>query len=967
MNNYTNTNKEIWKISNTNELVLKNNHALLLNDGIADNDKTIINIYAHGLRYYTAATFDTRNSALINGDFFFDDVIISDTVLCVKSRKTMGIADEVIGDWIVTIPPSNYYKYFYIDSNKLSNNLKEQLKNNPCIAYESGTKTPSDISESTDIAETLKWQDVTNKTDNALNINNIFIVNTTNDPLYVIYPHNVYANHGDNFPCLNSIPNKIPSSYFFNVNDISTTVKAYLENPDTSTNVFNINLDDNASPAMSIFNPITNVSITVDESIYIYNYNVYETAAAGQPFANDGAIYYGNMCNEYKVDPFDETIPAVYPSAWYPNMANMYLVTLSNAINAIGNHLNSINGYPYYYTSPNIIPSAILSLEENSSALPTPQRIKYVMGYASDLLNDSDCWLSDLSDVATTNIPGVTDRKNNTPFGIFDYEHLPLRKTTGFAWPLITLDAYTATSNTNTEDTELSAKILSGQCFTKYNDEIELPSSLLNIDDIYFTNEVLSAVPTIWNIPFIKTLNDSDPITFNLNGTSLNDIWSPITLPSAFTKYYPNADIFETDNTTFNDSALHFKLLNLDKVYNALYNVIKTDANWTDDILTMTVTTTIPLDGQSTMFGIRDLSITDSNKTINWKLETADEFNPIMHDENGTIGYLINRTELISDLLSQTDAEINKSLIIGSQSISELYASLSGDSTPKTTDYLNMRVDVGSIFTEYPIISNVDNITQPTETEKEISFQTTYSFKNLADFVLFYYYYKHTINHYLCKLSLLFKSFKFYANQLNNNGTLSDVLDNPSAYFNNKNVAEILTLNSLISNDCFWRGFINDNTIDNKYYDMSLLSNMSISPVGNMNWTLSDYQSDLINKNIVEYETTLGTFTDNTAKTSIASDEQIDYNNNLKKLYSFYRPYYMLYKNMFIAGTNSSTYNDAGFCYGCLKITDTTYTLNRDAINQDYGWIDENGNFNIDNILNAAEKINYNGLNEDSK
>jgi hypothetical protein len=75
----------------------------------------------------------------------------------------------------------------------------------------------------------------------------------------------------------------------------------------------------------------------------------------------------------------------------------------------------------------------------------------------------------------------------------------------------------------------------------------------------------------------------------------------------------------------------------------------------------------------------------------------------------------------------------------------------------------------------------------------------------------------------------------------------------------------------------------------------------------------------------------------------------------------------MLYKNMFKAETNSSTYNENGFCYGCLKKSHsiapkTYYTLNRDAINQDYGWIDENGNFNIDNILNAAEKINSNGL-----
>lgn len=396
------------------------------------------------------------------------------------------------------------------------------------------------------------------------------------------------------------------------------------------------------------------------------------------------------------------------------------------------------------------------------------------------------------------------------------------------------------------------------------------------------------------------------------------------------------------------------------------------NTTWTPDILTMTVTTTIPLDGKSTMFGIRDLSTKKTRENINWLLPTADEFNPIMSDENGTSGYLINRTELISGLLSsQTDDEINKSLIIGSQSISGLYASLSGK-TDTTTNYLNMRVDVGSIFTEYPIISTVYNITQPTEMEKEISFQTTYSFKNWADFVLFYYYYKHTINHYLCKLSLLFKSFKFYDNQFNDNGTLSGVLDNPSAYFTNKNVAEILTLNSLISNDCFWRGFINDNTIDNKYYDMTLLSNMSISPVGNMNWTLDAYQSDLISTNIVEYETTLGTFIDNTAKTSIASNEQIDYNNNLKKLYSFYRPYYMLYKNMFNTETNSTTYDNTGFCYGCLKKSSSTapktyYILNRDAINQDYGWIDEKGNFNIDNILNAADEINYNGLKKDSK
>ena len=406
---------------------------------------------------------------------------------------------------------------------------------------------------------------------------------------------------------------------------------------------------------------------------------------------------------------------------------------------------------------------------------------------------------------------------------------------------------------------------------------------------------------------------------------------------------------------------------------------------WKPGLLTMTVTTTIPLNNQATMFGIRDLSTTNKSKVITWKKETADEFHPISSDPTGISGYCVDRTKLVSELLSQTDGEINKSLIIASQNISTLYTTkLSG--TTNQTDYLKMRVDVGSIFTEYPIISNVDDANNITDTDDtinldnldEISFNTTYSFKNWADFVLFYYYYKHTINHYLCKLSLLFKSFKFYANQtnqLNNNGTLSDVLDNPSAYFTNKNVAEILTLNSLISNDCFWRGFINDNTIDDKYYDMTLSSNMSISPVGNMNWTSDAYQSDLISTNIVDYTPTsdiLSTFIDNTLSANISPSADIDYNNNLKKLYSFYRPYYMTYKNMFITKTNSSTYDNNGFCYGCLKKSDTTasttyYTLNRDAINQDYGWIDENGNFNIDNILRAADKINYNGLKEDSK
>ena len=59
-----------------------------------------------------------------------------------------------------------------------------------------------------------------------------------------------------------------------------------------------------------------------------------------------------------------------------------------------------------------------------------------------------------------------------------------------------------------------------------------------------------------------------------------------------------------------------------------------TNTTWTPDILTMTVTTTIPLDGKSTMFGIRDLSTNKTSENINWLLPTADEFNPIMSDEN---------------------------------------------------------------------------------------------------------------------------------------------------------------------------------------------------------------------------------------------------------------------------------------------------------------------------------------------
>jgi hypothetical protein len=460
-------------------------------------------------------------------------------------------------------------------------------------------------------------------------------------------------------------------------------------------------------------------------------------------------------------------------------------------------------------------------------------------------------------------------REYNQYFGIKDMRHIQLRKSIGFAWPLVS-GAVTTTIPSNITNTSIFYHSLRSGYANLSTSGLQLMPKLdkNNYSNLMlYTKNISVADPEIWNIPYVKTgdIDDADVkflISSNIDQIPVSDVWQPVKFLSAVKDHF---DMVTADDKYYNFNYENISFLNLESVWKKYIEKFNIDVNGNNDPtipkLIMEVTNTIKYEDPSNLiFG--SVSKSSSKWTVKWKNNT------------------INNTDNISAYL---DNNISGGVIIGIQNISTLSGKTDG------TDYLNLRNDAGSVSYEYPKCKNI--IRKNVESDSKFKYTARYEFKNALDFVLFYYHYKHVINHFFSKMNLLFKSVKFIGNHSTSGSFFEEyenILNSPLEYVNAATYANLANVSKILQNcECYFRAFPYDTqTAD-------LTSGNIVSPYGNITWVDNNKQSK---------------FPDYSVENIYDVDNK-DYTQNMKKLLSLYRPFYFEHKNSFVTPKSSTTLN----------------------------------------------------------
>ena len=694
-----------------------------------------------------------------------------------------------------------------------------------------------------------------------------------------------------------------------------------------------------------------NFKVTIDEKLYtadlygecsFYNmkYNEANSSFAylsSQPLSSKG-IYYKNgitMVSGAK--------------QWYFDSGYNFHLLINNMLENISLYLDDINSKPVYY----------------GDFGGSVQYIKYNMGIPSaanvDLYNsDADC-LKDSNIKNYIYLSASLTNRYYQPFGIVNSYHIPLRKSKGFCWPLVKLSTKSVNDirtmlSTNTYDVQSGyVNILSAGYFsydsTTQKISNELITNLNSFNQQFgFLGGLTSDIPKIWNIPW--NITDIENCYFSIKNGSTStplkgeEYYSRIKYPSAITSYFANDS--SIPSTYYYDSLRFF---NFKKIYE------KYTSNNNNKLL-LTISGSI-------VYGIDDntvIGLVDNSNTKNITSDTNIIFNTKTISSNDK--YNIRKDIIISGFTN------NRNIIIIDTPPDDWKSNTSSDtgSENKSWKYMKLR-DITSEPLEIPVTT--DYIYTNDADKKTINYSATYTFKNIADFVLFMYYYKHEINHYLIKLNKLVNSFKFIKNDSNKtvktHNDLLTVLNDSFDYVNCYTYSELHSFNALINDSIIWKEFPYDTntTIENTLPAI-------ISPFGTMSWTNENNQSTISRWNPTST---------NDIITNSQDDTRISgYNKDIKHMLSIYRPFYIEYLNMFntVNYTNRNDIYDAfGFKYGFVSgvpfkiklnssdtLSSTVYTLpgtifNFIALNRDYGW--ENNDYSFESIVNA--NINNNGLN----
>ena len=177
---------------------------------------------------------------------------------------------------------------------------------------------------------------------------------------------------------------------------------------------------------------------------------------------------------------------------------------------------------------------------------------------------------------------------------------------------------------------------------------------------------------------------------------------------------------------------------------------------------------------------------------------------------------------------------------------------------------------------------------------------------------------------------------------------------------------------NIVSDPLLWDGFCNDINakIDDKFYSvLNPNKNTSCNPFGNMSWIDINTHSDVIGTNWIPSMSKAreeNPLLINDFPTSPNENFGLAYNNDIKKLFSIYRPKYINFYNMNKIVTNNILYNKFGFTGGLINcnnvsinlvannnnITETIfgYALNYCAFNMDYKPAID---YTFENIINA--------------
>ena len=904
--------------------------------------------------------YDLKNLA----DFYADKTIVSDTILCLKTQKEVKIVEPNIPKEDILTTPETLYWY-----------LKSNF--NPSI-----------------LQNTLFY--ITNGSQTSLKDTEMEILNDKAENKKILYSDNEDENTSINMYKLIGLPTISYDSTF----DYTNKQYSYL---DTETNIIS-NIDNikttDTSSILSVQTDLTVISGTTQLlPINLYNYYFIKNENFIPSIWNNNhktLQYYGGILNQTN------------NGGWIYNTAYCKHLLTKSMFETIKIQLNNIHSYPYYFYSP--IKNITRENEDGSSTIiSNAQQIKYNIGILprqnpavsedpilSDITYqyDSDCYNSSDSGISNS-----TKYRINTgiyPFGVYT-EHIGLKRSKGLAWPLFNITCPVSETdiintglpndyfNTPPLSSSFYDEIIAEQnkiknefktgCITFNNNNLEntlYPElNRNNFNNLLFLNKPEICKPSVYNIPLIfdKSTSENCNITLNNTPISLSNYMETINYPTSLISYYT-----QTPGWTLSDETKDYNIifLNLEKLYS---EKLKTITDFTSLTLNWEVSQNL---GTSLIFGyIDDINKSLTEQNIIFDLKTWDgaysniDTATLIQNQKDFINAHLSNDIVIGIQFSSIEidkAEISNNLYNFNNSEGKIYDNINHTLKIK---YLDLGKYFGSIEYEYRGIKN-NSIYQ-----NDIwTYTQSYTFKNKADFILFYYFYKHLINLYLIKFNKIWNNILLLKDDNGTIGTFEDALHNPISYFNGDTTSVLISYNSLVTDSLLWNGFCNDNTnIDNEFYSTSE-STLAITcnPYGNMAWLDNNIHSDIIGKPWIPSRSN-NRIENPLLSASISNNPSekfgLEYNNSIKQLLSIYRPKYIDFFNMNLSTTIDNLYNSLGFTGGFIltnhqlelkrinysgniEIINPSingYSLNYTAFNMDYGW--GKNNYTFESIINA--------------
>jgi hypothetical protein len=903
---------------NSNKWLLSNNSSIVLKSATKNKDLNNItpqiDLAAQGLRYYTDIKFYYPNNKVTHKkasnddigkslseicDFYIENSIISDTVLCMKANEIVGLSD--VKDRHTWSTEDSQGVMWCFDSTK-------------AVEFENTIGVINTFN-----GAGFKFTEDINNTNKKRFLERYFpeLSGTTYDVLDLISGFNIKSSSNNNE---STYPNGYSISGFPSIN--TTSVGAYVFNTsgyitDDKTNKNVINSMD--SSIFSLYNGIKVIG-TFDESkdekteFNLYNYSYVKN---GVNETNNKLTYINNPNG----------------NIWNFNAAYFQYKLAENMFNSIGQHLTTTNGMPYQYYAPFLPTSGDITRE-----IPV-QLVKYNMGMIenNNLISnnqtlDSDAYANPLFS------SWIKDNLNNVngKLGLYP-EHLTLRRSIGSVNTLFGFTDWNPITATNNKQLELIesaggikdyAKI--GLFAKKLNDIYDFNKCSATYIPVSETSKIATYIPDVYNIPYCKIdgVNDNTDIWFEVwSGQEQNekfvfegdDIWVSPTVDKNLKKYFEEDEDFSLLTKNFN-----IKFLNLQKVWktlvefslaNSLVHVnmcLKGEIPLNIEQCVGVITCTQPTSYLPGGFYTNKTSYNLNGDTVSACLDTYYKFVE-------KYPYIENSTDIEGDVLSkQYDVIVdtitsyvtynnnNKSIstikhpILLTQFTSLDTWIVSAEQNYKDSDdirtsiineansysksptvinpindyYYNLNTNYGSVAYEHRIgcISDDRRIDKDAEgkyliTDKDtsitnrkivyqnsISFGTDGSANTVIGFLTFCKHYSHVINHYMHKFREIYKGFSKLNNHITNNvenATADTVWKNIPNYCNGDNMAMFYSYANIINDPCIWKGYIwhNNETeteIGYNFNDVSsdgALPGYVCMPWGSTNW-LTDNLGD---------------------------------------------------------------------------------------------------------------------------